>query len=173
MKFRKPTIGALLVVVIGAMCFLAATSRGMLVMQSLIGFSKTFSVGQANLSKGDSWLLLDYRERSGDPHMKLGLVASRENADLPEGRYYSFEDIERSGHVTFIEIEDDAVARVGRVDSGGRDCHRIDGSAGRRLVQCRPDKQQTLVYDLDRSFVAVVSPAEGQLLEHVLAVVAK
>ncbi len=102
--------------------------------------------------------------------MKLGFIASRESGGLPEGRYYSFEDIDRPGRVTFIEIDDDTAARLVRTDFMGLDCRRVADIVSRRLVQCLYDKQQVLVYDLDRAFVAGVSPVEGPLLDRVLAV---
>lgn len=169
-RLRKPTIGAFIVIVVGALCALVATSRGLLVVQSVVGSSETFSIGQATLSRSDGWLLLDYRARRGDPHMKLGFIASRESGGLPEGRYYSFEDIDRPGRVTFIEIDDDTAARLVRTDFMGLDCRRVADIVSRRLVQCLYDKQQVLVYDLDRAFVAGVSPVEGPLLDRVLAV---
>jgi hypothetical protein len=146
---------------------------GMLLVQSLIGVGgRPFSVGQATLPPSESWLLEDYRARSGEPHMKLGIFPG-ENAGLPSGRFYSFRDIARDGHVTFIEVDDATVARVGSNDVVQHpDCHRLKGFGDRRLVQCISDKQ-ALVYDLDRVFVAAVSPADGELLEHVLDVVAR
>ena len=105
--------------------------------------------------------------------MKLGFIPSRENANLPQGRYFSFEDIELKGQATFIEIDNDAAARVSGSASAVLGCRSIEANSGQRLVQCEVDKRQVLVYDLDRLFVVGISPAEHQLIARVLNVIAK
>lgn len=173
MKLNRSTVGAAVTLVLGILCALAATSRGMLVIQSLTGIGDTFSVGKAILSKNDDWLLLDYRERRGARHMKFGFLASIENGSLPEGRYYSFEDINRRGHVTFIETDQDTIARIGGGLSVAFGCESLGVGSGRRLVRCQPDNRQVLLYDLDRAFVVAISPIDNHLLTQVLAVILK
>lgn len=172
-RSRKRLIGGAIVLIVGGLCFLAATSNGMLFIQALVGVGgRPFSVGDATLVPGEGWLLVDHRTRVGEPHMRLGLFPSK-NAEVPSGRFYSFKDTSRAGHVTFMELDDVAITRFSRNGLEQlANCHRLNAAGDRRLVQC-VSNNQVLVYDLDRDFVVAVSPAETVLLEHVLAIVAK
>ena len=105
--------------------------------------------------------------------MKLGFITSQDNDSLPQAQYYSFEDIDGRGHVTFIEVDDKTSARVKTAATTGLGCRPLEGSAGRSLIKCQVENQQVLVYDLDRAFFAGVSQGDGRLLDQVLAVIAK
>lgn len=171
-KLTASKIGMLLLA-IGALCALAATSRGTLIVQTMFETTKEFSIGRATLSKSDGWLLLDHRESSGAPHLKLGFIPSRENTNLPQGRYFSFEDVELKAQATFIEIDNDAAATVSSHSAARLGCQSIKTTIDRRLVQCEPDNKQILIYDLDRLFVVGISPAQNQMVKRVLTVIAK
>jgi hypothetical protein len=170
MTVRKTTIG-LIALALGALCALAATSAGMLTLQTVLGVGSTFSVGKASLAKSDRWLLLDHRERIGAPHVKLGFITGQESDVLPQGRYFSFKDVDTRGHVTFFEVDDETSARIKNASDAGLGCQPL--SSGKSLVRCQTDPQQLLFYDLNRAFVVGVSPADSRLLERVLAIIAE
>jgi hypothetical protein len=178
MKEKPPTSRrgiayASVVFAVGISLFFATTKKGMILIQLIIGVGGPFSIGNATISPDENWLLVDVRLQSGDPHMKLGIFPS-DKIGVPSGRFYSFRDVSFEGYITFIELDTATTERVSKVwhnDIQESDCRRLERVDAGRLVQCMSPGKPALVYDLDRLFVAVVSPPNGELVEHVLDVV--